>query len=191
MIVFFIGFMGSGKSYMASAVAQLLNVPCIDLDAAIEKKEGMRITDLFREKGEAYFRELESALLHDTVTHVENLYKKGPIATSNIKKKHNIFAIISCGGGTPCFHGNMDWMNERGMTIWMAPPVEVLVERLKGEKEKRPLIASMNDEELSRYVSEKLHERKKYYTKAKLTIADPELTPVHLLNPILDAQDFL
>ena len=110
---------------------------------------------------------------------------------SSVSAKNNIFAIISCGGGTPCFHGNMDWMNQKGCTVWMNPPKEVIVERLKKEKAKRPLVSSLDEHQLTLYVEEKLNEREKHYTKAKLKITNPESTPVHIVNLILDAQDLL
>lgn len=191
MVVFFIGFMGSGKSFTAAAVAKWLGVPCVDLDAEIEKKEGKSISDIFAAQGEDHFRKLETAMLHEVVEDVENLAEKQAATTSRDLSKSNIFAIISCGGGTPCFHGNMDWMNQKGFTVWMSPPKEVIVERIGKEKAKRPLVSSLDELQLTQYVEEKLSEREKHYTKAKLKIANPELTPVQIVNSILDAQDLL
>jgi shikimate kinase len=74
--------------------------------------------------------------------------------------------ILSCGGGTPCFHNNMKRMNEQGITIYLKSPVELLVQRLHTEKETRPLIAGMNDEVLAQFISGKLAEREHFYHQA-------------------------
>ena len=74
---------------------------------------------------------------------------------------------MSTGGGTPCFNDNMDWMNKQGITIWIDEPVDVLVQRLLPEKTHRPLIVSLSDKELSRFLENKLAERRSFYNRAK------------------------
>lgn len=74
--------------------------------------------------------------------------------------------VVSCGGGTPCFHKNMKRMNEEGVTIYLDSTVDELVQRLHSEKETRPLIAGMSDEVLAAFIRNKLNERRSFYSKA-------------------------
>lgn len=185
MVLFLIGFMGAGKSYAALNMAQRFGVPHIDLDDWIEENEGMLIKDIFTERGEDHFRTMETAALKTVVTALHAQQAEEPIpqaTTGHIIKKFNIFVIVSVGGGTPCFHGNMEWMNSMGVTVWLDPPVDVLVGRLQQDPEKRPLIAALNKEQLVQFVTQKLEERKVFYTQAMLRIAfEHELTE-ELLN---------
>src|SRR5436853_6290275 len=95
--VFLIGFMGSGKTFLGKQLAQLLNYEFIDLDEWIEQREKKSIAEIFSEDGEEYFRKKESQQL------------------KLLAEKNN--AVIATGGGTPCFHDNMKWMNDHGFTI--------------------------------------------------------------------------
>ncbi len=164
-VIFLIGFMGSGKSHEGRLLSQQTGLPFIDLDEWIQEKEGRSITEIFNTDGEGYFRNIEATQLQlacasfseDISIHVGNNRMKGIIAT---------------GGGTPCFHGNMDWMNDHGITIWLNLPIAVLAERLKGEKAKRPLIAEIKEEELIGFIAKKIEGRKPFYSKANLEIVE-------------------
>src|SRR3954463_10365891 len=100
--VFLIGLMGSGKTFWAHKLSAILNIPAFDLDTEIEKAESKTIAEIFVEKGEAYFRKKENEIL------------------KNFSDNKNF--ILSTGGGTPCFHDNIDWMNVQGITIWIDEP---------------------------------------------------------------------
>ena len=139
--------MGTGKSYWAQKLADAYNMDWIDLDAQIEKDASMTIKEIFETQGEVYFRNKEAEVLHK-MTEFGNI-------------------IIATGGGTPCFHDNMQWMNDHGITIWIDEPVETLAERLKKEKAHRPLIKDLNDEELLHFLSIKLSERSKFYSQCQ------------------------
>ena len=78
--------------------------------------------------------------------------------------------IVACGGGTPCIEGNMELMNEMGLTIWLTTSAERIAARLclPEQKAKRPLIAEKTDEEILEFVKEKLAEREPFYSKAQL-----------------------
>ena len=143
MRYFIIGFMGSGKTYWGKQWSEVSKLPFFDLDEEIEKKEGKSIAAIFAEKGEAAFRKIETDML-------ASFFEKDGF-------------ILSCGGGTPCFHKNMKRMNEEGVTIYLESTVEELVQRLHVEKETRPLIAGMNDDVLSEFISNKLSERTPFY----------------------------
>lgn len=149
MRIFLIGFMGSGKSYTGKRLAALLGYAFYDLDALIEEREECAVSDIFHDKGEVYFRELESRILRETASLTN--------------------AVISCGGGTPCFHQNMDWMNAHGITIWLDPPEEVIYRRLQRKPHKRPLLAGLETEEQwLAFIETKLAERGPYYNQAQV-----------------------
>lgn len=146
--IYLLGFMGCGKSTFGKKLAKKLDWTFVDMDDFIESQEGMTIGELFKAKGESYFRLLESQVLKDSAS------------WSN--------TIISTGGGAPCFHDNISIINKQGISVYINLPAKVLVDRLKGEKTKRPLLASLNDEEMLRFVESKLSERAIYYEQAQV-----------------------
>jgi shikimate kinase len=148
--IFLLGFMGSGKSYWGRIWAQHAGLQFADLDALIEKEEGMSVAGLFEQKGEAYFRERERALLHAYAG------------------KENF--ILSCGGGTPCFNNNIHWMNEHGHTVYLQATPEYIYEKIAGEKDKRPLLKNVPEAELLSFIGQKLQERSPFYEKATLKL---------------------
>jgi shikimate kinase len=139
--------MGTGKSYWTKRLSKKLKIGGYDLDHLVESHEEKTIGEIFAEDGETYFRKTETKILHW------------------FAEKKNF--VLSTGGGTPCFSDNMDWMNKQGVTIWIDEPVEVLVQRLLPEKAHRPLIASLSDNELKRFLENKLAERRSFYNRAK------------------------
>lgn len=149
MKVFLIGFMGCGKSTKAKQLANRLGCPVIDLDAVIVAQEGKTIADYFAAHGEAAFRELE----RDTL-------KNYPYPET---------CVVATGGGLPCFFDNMDWMNANGQTVYLQMEPAQLVSRLHN-RQKRPLIKDMDDEQLLTFVEHKLAERNPFYTQAQLVI---------------------
>lgn len=153
MRIYLIGFMGSGKTTFGKKLARKMGYDFLDMDKLIEQIEGVSVAELFSVKGETYFRKMESDVLHSTVVH-----------------KH---AVISCGGGTACYFDNMDWMQEKGITVYLNVKADRLYGRLKTRRAKRPLIAALNDAQLKDYIFQKLSERETFYLQAKLII-DPE-----------------
>ena len=149
MKVFLIGFMGCGKSTKAKQLAGRLNCPVIDLDAVIVEQQGATIAEYFAEHGEAAFRQLESETLRT--------YPYPPIC------------VVATGGGLPCFFDNMEWMNANGKTVYLQMEPAALVSRLHN-RQKRPLIAHMNDEQLLAFIVQKLEERDPFYTKAQFIV---------------------
>ncbi len=148
--------MGAGKSYWGKQLADHLELPYYDLDEVIVEAEEMAIADIFSTKGEDYFREKESKLLRE------------------LSAQENF--LISCGGGTPCFQENMDFMNEQGITIWINPSVEAMVERLQRKKFKRPLIADLEDEDLAGFVEKKMAERLPFYQQSRHIISSDNIS---------------
>lgn len=162
MKLFLIGMMGSGKSYWAQHLADESNIDWMDLDAEIEKETSQTIKEIFETEGEAFFRNKERDALH------------------NLSSFQNI--IVATGGGTPCFHNNMQWMNEHGTTIWIDEPIDILVQRLTPEKAHRPLIKNLNDDELATFLSNKLKERTPFYSQAKFRLSSETLSADKLLE---------
>lgn len=161
MRIYLIGFMGCGKSTFGKKLAEKLDYTFIDLDKRIEAIEGGTVAEIFKLRGEDYFRRLEADVLHSTV----------------LEKN----AVISCGGGTPCYFDNMDWMSERGKTVYLHLSAENLFGRLRTRKEKRPLIANLDDAQLRDYIFQKLSERESFYLQANFTIDPSTVKPKELV----------
>lgn len=155
MKIFLIGMMGSGKSYWKQDLAKLCKTGGYDLDYIIEAEGEKTITEIFKEDGEAYFRKIEAKLLR----------------WFGEKKAF----VLATGGGTPCFHDNMSWMNKQGVTIWIDEPINILVSRLIQEKNNRPLLSTLNENELAHFLENKLEERRGYYMQSKHHLAGNQI----------------
>jgi shikimate kinase len=147
--------MGSGKSYLGKLWASKNNLSFYDLDELIEQEENSSITNIFEQKGEQYFRALESKALQNTSI-LQN-------------------AIIACGGGTACFNDNMQWMNENGTTIFLNLSVQGLVNNVIVEKNKRPLLKNIPNTELEYFIQNKLEERLHYYASSEIILQQEDL----------------
>lgn len=146
--IYLIGFMGAGKSFTARKLGEYLQLPVYDLDDLLEQRARQSITDIFTNKGEAYFRALEASVLRETSS----------LAPS----------VIACGGGTPCFHENMPWMNRAGITIYLDVPENILATRLEKEAAHRPILQSGAD--IGDIVHNKLTERRVFYEQAQVHV---------------------
>ncbi len=154
--VFLIGMMGSGKSFWTNKIAKWIKAGGYDLDDLIVMMEEKTITEIFEEDGEAYFRKAETKILK----------------WFSEKKKF----VLATGGGTPCFQANIDWMKKEGLVIWLDESIEVLVERLSSQKEHRPLIANLSNEELSNFLQNKILERTPFYQQAHYRLTGDQIT---------------
>ena len=182
MIVFLIGFMGSGKSFYAKGLSEHLDVPFVDLDQFIEEQQAISISEIFEKIGEPAFRTIESLA-------IQQVYADLLSRTTEKQDKNGILGIISSGGGTPCFNQNMEWMNKHGLTIWINPEEEIIWERLIKERQTRPLVANLTEDELRDFIHQKLIERKPYYEKAQYVINQPDLTISEFVNTIQHAKN--
>ena len=145
--IFLIGYMGAGKTTLGKAFARAMGLTFVDLDWYIEERYHKTVSQIFAERGEDGFRELEKRMLHEA-SDFENV-------------------VISVGGGTPCFFDNMDYMNQVGETVFLDVDNQVLFRRLKVAKQQRPLLANKTDEELMAFIQEALEKRLPHYMKAK------------------------
>ncbi|HYM93522.1 MAG TPA: shikimate kinase [Chitinophagaceae bacterium] len=168
MKIFLIGFMGSGKTYWGKQLSQKLGVPFFDLDEQIVSHEGKPITEIFAEEGEEYFRLKEKDILH------------------NIAESHENF-VMACGGGTPCYFSNIEYMNQSGTSVWINTPIDVLFERLINEKKHRPLIRKLSDDQLRAYIIKKFADRKIYFEQADLIIDEEPVRLESIVEKIFHA----
>lgn len=148
--IILIGYMGAGKTTLGNALARDLGVRFYDLDWYIETRMHSTVKQIFDERGEEGFRRIEHNMLHE-VAEFEDV-------------------VISCGGGTPCFFDNMDYLNQQGETIYLKASPEVLFAHLKMGHTVRPLLLNKTPEEVQQFIATQLTEREIYYTKAKYTI---------------------
>lgn len=153
--IFLIGYMGCGKSTMGRAVSALTGVPFIDLDNYIEQRYHLTVKEIFAQRGEDGFRDVERRMLQE-VADFENV-------------------IVACGGGTPCFFDNMEYMNAHGTTVFLNTPIDRLHSRLMRGRHKRPLIANKSDEELLIFIKDALAKRMEHYSKAQIEFSSERL----------------
>ena len=165
-----IGYMGAGKTTLGKVLAQKMGLTFYDLDEYIEDRFHRTIPQIFAESGESGFRDLERRMLHE-VAEFEDV-------------------IISCGGGTPCFFDNMDYMNTCGETVFLNASPEALKAHLLMGKTQRPLIQGKSPEELLDFIKDSLQKRLPYYKKAKHTLSIDVINTnediTHYVNQIIE-----
>jgi len=170
MKIFLIGFMGSGKTHWGRKLSAKLGLPFFDLDSVIVEQEQKSVADIFTDKGEEYFRYLEKETLERISTDQESF-------------------ILSCGGGTPCFFNNIEYMKKSGKVIWLNTSIDMLTQRLHRERQTRPLISDVvTDEDLRRYIVKKLSERRMYYQQADVTVGEETTNLEELIHILLQNQ---
>ncbi|MCB4809229.1 AAA family ATPase [Tamlana sp. 62-3] len=155
MIIILIGYMASGKSTIGKKLAKKLNYDLIDLDDYIEEREQLTVTEIFKNKGEIYFRKQETHYLKQLLSANESF-------------------ILSLGGGTPCFGNNMEVIlnAEHAKSIYLRASLPTLVKKLIKKKAKRPLIAHLEtEEELTEFIGKHLFERSAFYNQAEVVIS--------------------
>ena len=145
--IILIGYMGSGKTTVGKALSKDTGMMFYDLDWYIESRMRKTVSQIFAEKGEEGFRKIEYNMLHE-VAEFEDV-------------------IISCGGGTPCFFDNMDYLNQQGDVVYLKATPETLYKHLLMAKVERPLLKDKTPEELIAYITEHLKEREPFYGKAR------------------------
>lgn len=165
--IFLIGYMGAGKTTLGKAFARSMGLTFIDLDWYIEERFHKTVRQIFAERSEEGFRELEKRMLHE-VADFEDV-------------------VIATGGGTPCFFDNVEYMNRKGETVFLDVSQEVLFRRLKVAKQQRPLLAQKNDEELKAFIADALGKRLFHYSKAKHVFRADELEDKQQIQHSVDA----
>jgi len=164
MKIFFVGFMGSGKTTIGSRLAQYIGFEFVDTDRFIEMRQGMTVTEIFAQHGETAFREMERNVLSDL-------------------KKFD-YAVVSTGGGLPCYGDNMNVMLSCGKVVYLKTSPQALARRLIRSHTERPLIKGKTENELQQYITEKLAEREPFYHRAHIVVQTESFTMEELLKSL-------
>ena len=158
--------MGSGKTLVSKELSILNNLKIFDLDTEISKQNNSSIAEIFKKKGEIFFRKTEKEVLEKILSTEKNI-------------------ILSLGGGTPCYYNNIDSINEKTISVFLKTNVKNLAQRLSSEKDKRPLIQNISNEDLPEFIAKHLFERNPFYNQAKITINTDNLSAREIAEEIL------
>jgi len=165
MLIFILGYMGSGKTTLGKQLAGELSYRFLDLDTAIEAITATSVSEYFRRNGEMEFRKVERDILRSFLED-EN-------------------TVIATGGGTPCFFDNMKRMNEAGLTVYLHLTADELYDRLKDEYSMRPLLNGHTGKSLKAVIARHLEEREPFYLSSKVICNPATHSLTDLLRPIL------
>lgn len=146
--IFLIGYMGAGKTTVGKELAKRSGLSFIDLDCYIESRYHKTVGQLFAERGENTFREIERKMLREVALFED--------------------VLVSTGGGAPCFYDNMTFMNEMGTTVYLKVSVDELARRLELCKHTRPVLKGRSGDELKAFIAENLEKRTPFYTQASI-----------------------
>ena len=163
--------MSSGKTHRGKLISRRLNIPFFDLDEQIEAAEGRSISEMFLHQGEEYFRRKEKEVLHI------------------ISESHDTF-LMSCGGGTPCYYNNIDYMNKSGITVWISSSIDTMHQRLLKDRKKRPVLSGLSDEQLRSYIIKKFSDRKIYYEQAAVIIDEETISDDDFIQQLFHSAKF-
>jgi len=168
MKIYLNGFMGAGKTHWGRLISQKMSLPFFDLDEQVVNAESKTIPEIFEFDGEEYFRVKEKEVLHI------------------ITESHDSF-VMACGGGSPCYFNNIEYMNKSGLTVWINTPAAVLYERLLKEKENRPLLKELGNDQLRGFIHKKFSDRKIYYEQCQVTVEDEEISMDKFIEKLFHA----
>lgn len=163
--IILIGYMCAGKTTVGRPLAKDLGLRFYDLDWYIEERFRKRVPRMFEEDGEEVFRRREANMLRE-VAEFEDI-------------------VLSCGGGTPCHSGNMEYMNQVGTTIYLKASADTLIEHIRLSRGERPLLTGKTPDELRQYVEAQLAEREKYYAQAQHVIPIDVLDDIDKINKLV------
>lgn len=155
MKIVLIGYMASGKSTLAKAISQAWGLTNLDMDQLLEIEEGESISEMIFNKGELYFRKKERAMLE------------------KLLKGDNF--VLATGGGTPCYYDNMKLINSNAVSFYLKESIATLFNRLQEDRQGRPLLSHLKDDDLKEYIAKHLFERSLYYEQAIFTLDAKQL----------------
>jgi len=168
MKIVLIGYMGSGKSVFGKLLAGETGLSFIDLDEEIEKREGVKLQELFRTKGEIYFRKLENRVLKEILSSGDSF-------------------VMATGGGTPCYGDSMETIKNAPNTtsVYLKSSVTSLASRLFPERGFRPLIAHLETmEKLQEFIGIHLFERAHFYNRADVSVETENKSPEEIVSEL-------
>lgn len=166
MRIYLVGYMYSGKSTVGRQLARRLSLTAYDLDAMFEHHYHITIPIFFQKYGQEAFRILERQMLQST----EQLTN----------------AVISTGGGTPCFNDNMAWINAHGVSVHLQADLGVILNRAANSKKQRPLLAALDEEQRRDFIIAQLAERMPFYSQSHLTVDAASVDVNSLVSKILE-----
>ena len=169
MVVVLLGYMASGKSTIGKILAKNLNYTFIDLDNYIVEKENLTVPEIFKQKGEIYFRKLETNYLKELLSLSNNV-------------------VLSLGGGTPCYSNNMEIIlqTENVTSIYLKASIENLVSKLENKKAKRPLVAHLKTkEDVTEFIGKHLFERSYFYNQAEFVLTTDRKKKKDIIEEII------
>jgi shikimate kinase len=145
--IYIIGMPGVGKTTLGKEIASRLNISFVDLDTYIEETQDQSIEDIFKAAGEDMFRNIEAHALR-----------------SYSQLNHSF--VMACGGGTPCYNKNVEYMNTNGISLYYTQPINTIAKQLTNDSNIRPLLKNIKPDELPLYLNKLLNKRELYYLKA-------------------------
>lgn len=167
MKIILVGYMASGKSTIGKLLSESLHIPFYDLDYLIETKLNLKISEIFEQKGELFFRKKEKEVLEYFLNTTENY-------------------VLALGGGTPCYYDNFELYDSLAIhSIYLKASVGTLLERLHSQKATRPLIAHFNEEELQEFVAKHLFERSYFYHQVQTIVSIDDKKESEIVNEIV------
>ena len=161
--------MGSGKSTIARILGDKLGLPALDLDDYISEKENLSIPDIFESKGEIYFRRVENKYLLELLSTDQSF-------------------VLALGGGTPCYANNMEAILEKSDSYYLKAGIETLKSRLTAEKDERPLISGLSEDQMTEFIAKHLFERRNFYEKALGTVLIDKKSPGEIAEEIIQSR---
>lgn len=166
MKISLIGYMGSGKTIVGSALSSLIDLKFIDLDDYIETKAEMKIPQIFKDKGEIFFRKFEKECLCEIFDSDD--------------------FILATGGGTPAYYDNIEILRDNSLCFYLQANPDYLAQRLIDEKSKRPIIAHIENQDLPEFIAKHLFERNEFYQKAHHLISIQNKSVEEITKEIVD-----
>jgi len=164
MLIFIIGYMGAGKTTLGKKLAEGLNYHFFDLDEMIITSTGYSISRYFEKFGEGSFRQKEREIL---LNHLDDRD-----------------TVIATGGGTACYADNMVLMNQKGITIYIDTPFEIVMKRLVLKGQQRPLLKGIPTENLPEFIKKHLKTRQDFYLQAAIKVDGEDVDLEKLIDAV-------
>jgi len=161
-MIYFIGFMGVGKTTIAKQFALQNNINFIDTDKEIEIMTNKKISEIFEKEGEDHFRNLETKILR--------MIRKG--------------SIVACGGGLPLYNNNIDYIKKSGKSIYLQASTNEIFNRLSKNLVNRPLLQNKSTNDLKKLITKKMLDREEIYSMADYTINTNNISKENILRKI-------
>lgn len=159
--------MASGKTTIGKILSESLQLPFYDLDFIIEQELKATINEIFEQKGELFFRKKEREVLEAFLNNADNY-------------------VLALGGGTPCYYDNFNlYQNQEIKSFYLKASVSTLLERLKTQKNTRPIVANLTEEELIEFVAKHLFERNYFYNQVQTIITVDNKNEEEIVSEIL------